>query len=232
MQSVESSCASCGFVTTIELGDANPVCAICEGKRDSINDLEEELIGPRIALRLQTERLILREFADADIDRVVALSSEPESYRFILKKQKDAIKMREIATRKVQAAGRTDRTGYAFVVELGTISEVIGTIDVSGVWPRSTDASVGWHFGSAFSGNGYATEAARAILGFALAERGVSRIKGDCFAANLAVRRIFEKLGMRPRRLHWLTDPILKFAYGEKAPIVRYIIGAKQLRSS
>ena len=49
----------------------------------------------------------------------------------------------------------------------------------------------------AYWGQGFCTEAARAILTFGLFGLGLERIDGACAADNLASRRIMEKIGMK-----------------------------------
>ena len=58
-------------------------------------------------------------------------------------------------------------------------------------------AELGWVIDPACAGNGFATEAASALLRICFVELGLRRVYAQCFADNAASWRIMEKLGMR-----------------------------------
>lgn len=176
----------------------------------------------RVPLRLESNRLVLREISDSDSARLVELFAEPVAQQFILNSQKDPASIRAYAARAAKFAGRTDRTSFHFIVELKGTGIVIGTIGVSNVWPSSSIAALGWHFGHAYSGRGYATEAGKTLLRFTFADRKVARVTADCLASNAACIRVIQKLGMRRRFFWWLLDMFLPKAYGESNRIVRH----------
>ena len=61
--------------------------------------------------------------------------------------------------------------------------------------PYGDGWEIGYHIAQAFTGNGYATEAARAFLPVVMAELGAARIYGVCRSDNFASRRVLEKCG-------------------------------------
>ena len=58
-------------------------------------------------------------------------------------------------------------------------------------------AEVGWCFDPEYHGQGLATEAAAALLEICFDGLGLRRVVANCFADNLASRRLMERLGMR-----------------------------------
>ena len=77
------------------------------------------------------------------------------------------------------------------------------------VEPQHSRAELGYVVGVPFWGNGYATEAGRAMLEHAFGTLGLNRVFAYCFARNRASRRVLEKLGMTReggRRAHTLKD--------------------------
>src|SRR5699024_8443975 len=58
-------------------------------------------------------------------------------------------------------------------------------------------AEVGWVLDPAAQGRGLGTELAAALLDLAFDGLGVRRVEAACFAANLASRRVMEKIGLR-----------------------------------
>lgn len=75
------------------------------------------------------------------------------------------------------------------------------------VEPEHHRGELGYVVGVAYWGRGYATEAARALLGYGFEELGLNRVYAFCFTRNPASRRVLEKLGMThegTRREHTL----------------------------
>ncbi|WP_308291565.1 GNAT family N-acetyltransferase [Microbacterium sp. G2-8] len=62
---------------------------------------------------------------------------------------------------------------------------------------RGAEVELGWTIDPAHAGRGYATEAARGLLGHAFDTLGVRRAVAYAFADNAPSVRIMEKLGMR-----------------------------------
>lgn len=57
-------------------------------------------------------------------------------------------------------------------------------------------AELGWILNKAYHGNGYASEAAKALMDFCVQNRGVKRFVAHCDAENTASARVMQKLGM------------------------------------
>ncbi len=58
-------------------------------------------------------------------------------------------------------------------------------------------AELGYWIAVPFWGKGYATEAARAVIGFGFGTLGLHRINAHYFAGNTGSKRVLEKIGMR-----------------------------------
>jgi [ribosomal protein S5]-alanine N-acetyltransferase len=58
-------------------------------------------------------------------------------------------------------------------------------------------AEIGYWIGVPYWGNGYATEATRALIAYAFDELGLNRVYAYHFAGNPASGRVMEKAGMR-----------------------------------
>ena len=56
---------------------------------------------------------------------------------------------------------------------------------------------VGWALGADYRGQGYATEAARALIDYGFSSLCLHRIHADTNSDNLASLRVMERLGMR-----------------------------------
>lgn len=62
---------------------------------------------------------------------------------------------------------------------------------------RGVEAELGWALSPAFTGQGYATEAVRAVIDVCFGTLGLRRVHAGCFAANEPSWRMMERLGMR-----------------------------------
>ena len=78
-------------------------------------------------------------------------------------------------------------------------------LDVQDAWgqaevseqARGVQAELGWVLDPAHTGQGYATEAVRALIRIAFADLGLRRVTAGCFADNAASWRLMERVGMR-----------------------------------
>ena len=67
------------------------------------------------------------------------------------------------------------------------------TIEGSGT---ETVADAGYFFLREHQGHGYATEAMRELIRFALEDMGIPEVRAGCFADNRASERVMQKSGM------------------------------------
>jgi RimJ/RimL family protein N-acetyltransferase len=79
---------------------------------------------------------------------------------------------------------------------------------------------VGWRLMSAHWGKGYATEGARAALGFGFHRLGLGEIVSFTVPANLRSRRVMERIGMR----HSPSDDFDHPALPEGHPLRRHVL--------
>ena len=70
---------------------------------------------------------------------------------------------------------------------------------------RGVQAELGWVLHPGHAGQGYATEAVRALLRLCFAGLGLRRVTATCFADNDASWRLMERVGMR-RESHTVRD--------------------------
>jgi ribosomal-protein-alanine N-acetyltransferase len=74
---------------------------------------------------------------------------------------------------------------------------LIGDIGFKGPPDNQQAVEIGYSVLPAFQGRGYATEAARALIGWAFAQPGVRRVVANCHFDNAASIRVLEKAGLR-----------------------------------
>jgi RimJ/RimL family protein N-acetyltransferase len=73
----------------------------------------------------------------------------------------------------------------------------IGECDLSEIDKRHKRAEIGFLFARAYWGNGYALEAARALVAHAFGPLGLERVGARCHAGNMRSVGLLERLGFQ-----------------------------------
>jgi RimJ/RimL family protein N-acetyltransferase len=142
---------------------------------------------------IETPRLRLRAIAAGDWAAVLTYMSDPRVTAFLPDGTFDEAAARAFAEKQ---AGE-DATAVA-VIESG---QMIGHMPYHPWFERET-YEIGWVFGRAAQGKGYATEAAQALLVHAFGALKAHRVIATCQPENTASWRVAEKLGLR-REAHF-----------------------------
>jgi RimJ/RimL family protein N-acetyltransferase len=150
------------------------------------------------AYPIQTERLLLRPFAETDFDALLAIQSRADVARYLYWDPRTAAEVRETLDTKVRATAiiaEGDNLSLAAVSR--ETGEMIG--DCSLLWTSAEhrQAEIGFVFHPDHHGRGYATEAAAALLALAFDDLRAHRVFGRLEARNTASARVLERLGMR-----------------------------------
>jgi RimJ/RimL family protein N-acetyltransferase len=146
---------------------------------------------------LRTERLLLRQWRDEDLDPFAALNADPETMRYFpappSRDESDALAER--SRRHIEEEG-----WGLWAVEVVDGPSFVGFV---GLARPTFDADfmptveVGWRLGREHWGNGYATEAGRAALAYGFEEIGVPEIVSFTARLNEPSWRVMQRLGMR-----------------------------------
>ena len=149
-------------------------------------------------MTLETERLLLRGWRDDDLDALAAMNADPDVMRYIMD---GAVRDREQTAeglRKIRE--KWDAQGFGhFAVEVRETGALAGWVGlaVPDFLPEVLPAmEIGWRFGREFWGQGYATEAAAALLRFGFESLELDRILSIRHVDNVRSARVMEKLGM------------------------------------
>ncbi|HEV8067830.1 MAG TPA: GNAT family N-acetyltransferase [Planctomycetaceae bacterium] len=147
---------------------------------------------------IETERLKLRQFVDADLDALARMCADPETMRYI---GQGATLSRADAWRSMAMfLGHWQLRGYGmWAVEDKRTGAFVGRIGLH--YPEGWPAiEVGWLLDRAQWGQGLATEGGRAAITWAFDRLNLQRISSVIHPQNAASIRVAEKLGMRPER--------------------------------
>jgi RimJ/RimL family protein N-acetyltransferase len=145
---------------------------------------------------LRTERLLLRQWRDEDLEPFAELNADPETMRYFVSPQPRAESdaFAERSRRQIE-----DEGWGLWAVEVAGGPSFIGFV---GLGRPSFEAhfmpavEIGWRLARPYWGHGYATEAARASLAYGFEELGLSEIVSFTSPLNEPSWRVMERLGM------------------------------------
>jgi RimJ/RimL family protein N-acetyltransferase len=143
---------------------------------------------------LHTARLRLRPFDDTDADELFALQSNAHVLRYW-----DSPPWTERARSKrfIADCGQMaeEGTGVRLAVDRVSDGVFVGWCTLNQWNPVYRSASLGYCYGEAAWGHGYATEAAHALLQWAFDTLDLNRVQAEADTRNAASARVLEKLG-------------------------------------
>ncbi|OQW62861.1 MAG: GNAT family N-acetyltransferase [Nitrospira sp. ST-bin5] len=148
-------------------------------------------------IEFDTERLLLRQWGDADPGPLAALNADPEVMKFypapLSRTESDAMANRcrsLIAERGwgLWAAEKKDTHEFIGYVGLHTPASEL---------PFSPCVEVGWRLAAEHWGKGFATEAARGALRIGFESLALLEIVSFTSIGNIRSRAVMERLGMR-----------------------------------
>ncbi len=145
---------------------------------------------------IETPRLILRDWRDADLEPWIAMNADPRVTEFLARSYTRALSESTAVAMREQLK----RNGYGWwAVEVRGGPCFAGVIALQAVpfaAPFTPANEIGWRFSVENWGRGYATEGARAALDFAFDELGWREVVAFTAAANVRSQRVMERLGM------------------------------------
>lgn len=148
-----------------------------------------------LGTRLETSRLIIRTYEQADAEPWLAMVNDPEVRRYLPPVPPAIAETFQSAIERRHALER--ERGYAMwavnVKDTGTFIGQCGVQPVQG----GPEVELAYHFNQASWNKGYATEAAGAVLAHALGPAGLDRVIAIVVPENVASWRVLERLGMR-----------------------------------
>jgi RimJ/RimL family protein N-acetyltransferase len=148
-------------------------------------------------MRIATERLILREFREDDWPAMHAYWADPRYQRFNPEVEDIEHAVRALIGRFVRAQTMEPRRQWQLAIIARLDGRLIGNCGIRVNDPVQREANIGYEFDPDVWARGFATEAARAIVGFGFDELGLHRVWAECVADNAGSARVLEKLGMR-----------------------------------
>ncbi len=147
---------------------------------------------------LITERLILRPLEINDLDSVHEYASDIENTKYMIHLPNDSIQQTEHFLKRVVNEWNKDCPSFCeFAVILD--GKHIGAVSVSMDESRQI-GELGWIINRRYQNNGYATEAAKAVLSFAINELKLRKVVAHCDYRNEPSCCVMKKIGLSLER--------------------------------
>lgn len=145
-------------------------------------------------LPLRTDRLVIRMMTTADAPRFAEYRDDPEVARYQLWDLPYTV---EEATRVLADQDAEDQLVIGSWNQLAVEADGVVVGDVcTHIDPTAGVAEIGYTLAREHQGQGYAREAAQALVAELFDEVGVGRVYGELAPENLASQRVLESLGL------------------------------------
>ncbi len=172
------------------------------------------------AKELSTDRLRLRGWRPSDRPVFATMNADPDTMRYLPR----TLSTDESDAFAERIADDLDRNGYGlWAVEVPDVAPFIGFVGLAVPdfdAPFTPAVEVGWRIAAHYQGNGYALEAARAVLAYAFSELGLDQVVSFTSVANEPSWRLMERLGME-------ADPASSFDHprlSADSPLRRHVL--------
>ncbi|MGB3367510.1 MAG: GNAT family protein [Acidaminobacteraceae bacterium] len=151
-------------------------------------------------IRLESERLIIRDHIESDLENHHSLISDIEVMTYIQDIMTNSLdQSKENLEFSIKESRSSDRRCYFFLVELKKTKEFVGSIGFTITEQNKFGglAEIGYFILKKHWGNGYVTEAARLVIDYIFNEMNLHKIYSGCNVDNIASENIMKKLGMK-----------------------------------
>lgn len=174
----------------------------------------------RLPQELKTDRLLLRRWVPADREPFAALNADPRVTEHLpaalSRQESDALAAR------IEAHFDEHRFGL-WAVEVPGVTPFAGFtgLSIPAFQSHFTPCvEIGWRLAAPFWGHRYASEAARAALGFGFERLGLGEIVSFTVPGNFRSRRVMQRIGMH----HDPNDDFDHPALPEEHPLRRHLL--------
>jgi aminoglycoside 6'-N-acetyltransferase len=164
---------------------------------------------------LETARLVLRRWRDADLAPLVGYLNDPLVARYQTWESYTEEAARELIERQRNLAPGVPGRWFNFALEVKATGALAGHVALCVRAEDARQAEIGFTLARPFQGQGLAAEAARRVLAYAFAELGLHRVVAITDTGNASSVALLERLGMR-REGHFIRNIWFKGKWGDE----------------
>ncbi|MHA4810877.1 GNAT family N-acetyltransferase [Flavitalea flava] len=149
-----------------------------------------------MAIRIDTVRLVLREFKKSDWERVHEYARDP----MVLQYEAWGPNTEAETKRFLDVVIRNQQLDPRIIIELAIIlrkeNRLIGGCGMRIDPVNHAKGNFGYILNHAYWNQGFATEAATALINFSITDLGMKDFEATCDVLNIASQRVLEKVGL------------------------------------
>jgi ribosomal-protein-alanine N-acetyltransferase len=149
-----------------------------------------------IPIRIETDRLILRDVVAEDVDGFHAYMADPAYVRHLPLDPMDRAEVQALVDRVLLRQGVPPRDRFFLAALERDSGRLIGEAIFKIIDAANRQGEIGWGVAGPDQGRGIATEIGRALIRFGFADLGLHRLIARCEVGNDASERVMAKLGM------------------------------------
>ncbi|HEX9038314.1 MAG TPA: GNAT family N-acetyltransferase [Ktedonobacterales bacterium] len=146
---------------------------------------------------LETARLRLRRFTEADMPAFLAYRNDPEVARYQSWERVTRREARRYITGQIDRQPGEPGTWFQFAIALKATDALIGDCALHARDDDPRLGEIGYTLARAAQGHGYASEAVRALLAYAFETLALHRVSAIVDCRNAPSVRLLERAGMR-----------------------------------
>lgn len=153
-----------------------------------------------VDIRIETSRLVLRPWSDADIEHLTLGLNDLDIAKWLafVPHPYSTAHARDWVRRCLEiASAGTEPTAYEFAIELRSERRVIGGISLNKIDRAAGTGGGGIWIANGYQGHGYGREAFEAKIQFAFNELGLTKLVNGYFDGNEGSSAMQRKLGYR-----------------------------------
>jgi RimJ/RimL family protein N-acetyltransferase len=164
---------------------------------------------------IESARLVLRRFADADLAPLLAYLNDPLVARYQTWESYTEEQARDVIERQNGLEPGVPGRWFTFAAELKESKALVGHVALSVKEADRRQAEIGFTFAREYQGRGLAREAAEAVLDYAFTELLMHRVVAVADCENERSVALLGRLGMR-REGHFVENVWFKGAWGSE----------------
>ncbi|WP_406242535.1 GNAT family N-acetyltransferase [Tissierella carlieri] len=160
--------------------------------------------------KVETNRLILREFIEADIQGVYQYASDPDVSKYEPWGPNSLKQTEEFVRICIEYQHQKDRVDFELAVIEKSSNKLIGACGIHISDKGNREGWIGYVINKLYWRKGYGTEIAEKLLDIGFNEFKLHRIYATCHPNNLGSEKVLQKIGMKKegclRKNMWCKD--------------------------
>jgi RimJ/RimL family protein N-acetyltransferase len=152
-----------------------------------------------VSLSLQTDRLFIRDWEEDDADAALEIFGSADVAPWLspaIERVPDVTTMRHVLQSWIEAQPNFVVPAGRWAVVRREDNEVVGALMIRLLPPYEEDLEIGWQLRPSAWGNGYATEASRALMGWAFKEGATDELFAVARPNNKRAIATAQRVGM------------------------------------